>query len=498
MEFSSPIEARAFEYYRIQSAPVLGNIMDSDFWGGLVLRLSVSEPIVRHAVLALSSLHEFVSTRHLKQQPQIDPALIFYEYGKAINALRKWEPVEGPMIPLLTSLLFTCLEFMMDHEQGAKLHILQGRNLLCDLGSGQPSVVDMVKTNLVPMYTRLGLAAFLYGSCPPPVPENLKSFSKPPAQFKDMAEARSCLYQLLDEGLRFSVTVKPMIYKGENIDVVELQAKQQKMLSYLSQWNAAFTVLTSSMRSNHSGLSVQHLLKIYYHAAVIWLSTSLSPQEEAYDAHLGDFAAIVQSASTILNASHRGSQLHAFSFETELVAPIYWTVTKCRHPALRRAALKLLLQDELLGRRENLWNSNEAVTIAMRVIQLEEQSEKPEEVEISSPGSVVSMPATEHRVPLDQPPTIPVELAETTDGLEILSTVDTRSSAVENQLARLNKLETESVISESPFGVPEFLRIKNVIIGPREKTGVWTTMFFEPAAGANEWTVAKEFLKLVI
>lgn len=497
MEFGSPREARAFEYYRSQSAPVLGNIMDSEFWGGLVMRLSISEPIVRHAVLALSSLHEYVSTRHLDEPPRLDPSFIFHEYGQAISSLRKWEPIEGPMVPLLASLLFTCIEFLLDHEQSAQLHIIQGRNLLCDLDHAPSSSVEMIKSELVPMYTRLGLAAFLYGGRPPSVPEHLRSFSKIPAQFKDMADARSLLYQLQDEALRFSTEVKPKLYSGAVDDMAALEARQQTILSELNQWNAAFTVLISSMRPSHAGLAVQSLLMLYYHAGIIWVSTSLTPHEEAYDAHLVDFAAIISNASSILNTSHRGSNLHAFSFETELVAPVYWTVTKCRHPTLRRAALRLLLRDELRGRRENLWNAHEAIAIGMRVIEVEEHATNlRDEIMSSTPGSdSSSSTASEYRVPIYCPPSVPIESIQV-DESETLPDGGKRLSDVDDALKILSKLNLNHVVTEAPFGVPESVRVKNVIIGPREGEGVWATMFTDPIAG-EEWVVSKEYLKFI-
>ncbi|KAM3499188.1 hypothetical protein MY10362_007531 [Beauveria mimosiformis] len=96
-----------------------------------------------------------------------------------------------------------------------------------------------------------------------------------------------------------------------------------------------------------TNVCTQSLLLIYYNTATIWMSTSLSPEELAYDAHVTAFGTIMSLASSII---------------------------KCRHPLLRRAAVKLLKKDELKNRRENLCHSNEAIAIALRTMELEEES----------------------------------------------------------------------------------------------------------------------------
>ena len=66
--------------------------MDSEFWGGLVMRLSVTEPIVKHAIISLSSLHEFISANKSDKR-LMNPPMIFSEYITAIRALAKQSDV---------------------------------------------------------------------------------------------------------------------------------------------------------------------------------------------------------------------------------------------------------------------------------------------------------------------------------------------------------------------------------------------------------------------
>ncbi|KAM0744597.1 hypothetical protein ACQRIT_001086 [Beauveria bassiana] len=460
MEFESPEDCRAFDYYRSQSAPVLSNIMDSEFWGGLVLRLSVTEPIVRHAVLAMSSLHEYLSNNK-EQQVTVGPSFVYSQYGKSISALRKWKTGDGPTIPLLACVLYTCLEFLLDDEEAARMHIMQGRKLLSSLGNDSSPAVETVKRDLVPMYTRLGLAAFLYGGNPPGVPEHFRPSIAPRAKFENIAEA--------------------------------------------------------SLKMTQTNMCTQNLLLIYYNTATVWVSTALSPEELAYDAHVTAFGTIVSLASSIIASAQSGPPLHSFSFETELIAPIYWTAQKCRHPLLRRAAVKLLMKDELKNRRENLWHSNEAIAIALRTMELEEESigefmvvadERAKDFGLephSTPQSKTSSRDCSRsgwHVPLNQPPTLPLEQIEEEQLLDELLDFNEMSDTVmgngtvqgAGSLARVLDLRAEAAHLLSPYGAVESSRIKNVLIGAREKSGVTVTIFREPRTAKDHWDVRKEFI----
>lgn len=518
MDFESPEGCRAFDYYRSQSAPVLSNIMDSEFWGGLVMRLSVTEPVVRHAVLAMSSVHEHLST-HKGPNDSVGPSFIYSEYGKSISALQKWKSSDGPTIPLLACVLYTCMEFLLDNEQAARMHIIEGRKLLGSLRDDHSPAVEMIKRDLVPMYTRLGLAAFLYGGNPPTVPDHLRPSIASPIKFDSIAEARTLLYHLMDESLRFTTTVRPKLYTGElNADgLQELASRQQQLLSRLSHWHTIFIVLTSGLKMTQANICTQNLLLIYYHTATIWLSTSLRRDELAFDDHIAGFGTIVSLASAIISGAQRGTPLHSFSFETELIAPIYWTAQKCRHPLLRRAAVKLLMKDELKNRRENLWHSNEAIAIALRVIEVEEENivrsmvldaDSPMDLSPDSHSTPQSEASSKDSgksdwyVPLHQPPTISLDQFEEERQLEELLDFNTTpnfcggdgSGQDSSNLIRVLNMRADAAQLQSPYGVVETARTKNVLIGAREKNGVTVTIFREPQSAEEQWDVRKGFI----
>lgn len=525
-EFTSADEFHAFDYYRTRSAPALGRGIDGDFWGGSVLRLCLTEPTVRHAVLALSSLHEYVNVQSATSR-EIGKKFAFLEYGKAISALRTWDSHDEPAaIPLLVCVLFTCIEFLLGHETASQLHICQGRQVLSSLKATKSNSLDMIKRELVPFYARLCLASFTFGSRPPAIPDHLKLATSLPNEFTSFREARNHLYHLLDDGLHFTTHGKPAVYAMNTApgELAMLKSTQQGLLSGLSQWNIAFTLLAAVTPSDGGWVTTQQLLRLYYHAAVIWVSTALDSAELAYDAHISAFATIISIATSVLNSKASTSEARPFGFETELIAPVYWTAAKCRHPLLRRAALRLLMRDELKERKENLWYGRHVLAAASRIIELEEAGSTLARTNVAEAQNN-RLGGHSDRAKLHQlerfdgelsisvflPPQIsctfqfdelPVGEADgfllSDDRLDLTARRQPASSQPDNAIDRVRTATLKPVSSaiEPPFDLPESARIKNAAVGPRQSDGVWITIFKDPVPGQLEWSVDREFLKI--
>ena len=523
----TPDELRAFDYYRNRSAVVLGggvSITADEFWGGLVVKLTATEPAVRHAVLALSSLHESVS-RAQDRGRSPDHGFAFQEYGKAIAAVRNWDmksdAAETAVIPLLVCVLFVCIEFLMEYEEAAQIHICQGRLILSrmDRSSLSSPALEVARNVLVPIYARLSLATFLFGTRPEAIPAHLApAGGESPATFESLREARDALYHLVDQGLRASVVEwRPAIYdpNTEAWQMYMMESAQQEMLTKMAQWNAAFSVFEATTTDETASSRVtRDLMHMYYHAVIIWISTSLSALETVYDSHEAGFAAIVSRATSIIAESGSLSREDAaFTFETEVAAPLYWVASKCRQPFLRRAALNLLRRDEVQRRRENLWRTQELVVVVSRLIEMEEgigtalQNDDLSDLYAAHGGYWHS--DDELKVPTTRQPTLTKPMMglgpdQLSGDIAPETSLDQRrhvSPAAFSPLpqdiemaAAMPKIDSRSLTA--PYGVPESRRIKNALIGPSKPGGVWITTFEEPLPGQLEWHTRKAFLKV--
>lgn len=88
----------------------------------------------------------------------------------------------------------------------------------------------------------------------------------------------------------------------------------------------------------------------------IFLSTFLEPDECSYDAYLPEFEKIVEHAEFILSPEVRDDGMpidrNRFSFEMNMIQPLYSTALKCRNHALRCHAISLLHTSDQEGVRD--------------------------------------------------------------------------------------------------------------------------------------------------
>ncbi|KAK1977887.1 C6 zinc finger protein [Colletotrichum cereale] len=536
-------EQRAFDFYRNFSAPsIFSDGVASTLWKKLVPHFCHAEPAIRHAVLAISSLHETLalppgSSRTAEEETNhrvLVNTFAAEQYGKALKHLQEWKPTKSSSatVPLLACLLFICIEFMLGDEPASQVHINQGRFILSQL---EPSSdVEMIKKHFVPIYSRLALASFLFGSFPSAIPASLKTSTATNLFFSSVDEAEVALYELIDDGLRFTAQAKRAVYTCPPSDptLLDLAREQQDYLTRLSQWHVAFVVVSALDDS----LSKGKLCMVYYHAARIAISTSMDILETAFDAHTAAFASIVSSAAEFVHMSRKASgrdpskaamAMPKFVFDTEIIPPVYYVSIKCRHPMLRRAAVDLLRQDSVTMRRENLWDAKMLSEIAKRCIYIEEEAARCREESLDvttgwdrasweSPDGVPTrlFPVDhdhsidcDYPVPLFQYPQIPKLIDRQLNAEQELAREIT-GDTVRSRHTTPGSVSTGSTVSsgsgagwaahqlEPPFGLPEYARIKNALIDNESKRGSWVTIFMDPAeAGAAYWKVTKEYIR---
>ncbi|TIC90998.1 Transcriptional regulatory protein moc3 [Colletotrichum higginsianum] len=542
-------EQRAFDFYRSFSAPsIFSDGVSSMLWKKLVPHFCHAEPAIRHAVLAISSLHETLalppgSNSAVEEENNhgvLTNAFAAEQYGKALKCLQEWKPTETSpaTVPLLACLLFICIEFMLGDEGASQVHINQGRLILSQL---EPSTdVDMIKKHFVPVYSRLALASFLFGCFPAAIPPNMKASSATNLFFSSVDEAEVALYELIDDGLRFTAKAKRAAYSYPPSDptLLELDREQDDFLAKLSQWHVSFVVISAI----DDALSKCKLCMVYYHAARIAISTAMDTLETAFDNHIVTFASIISNAAEFVHASRRVSgrdpsqaamAMPKFVFDTEIIPPLYYVSIKCRHPMLRRAAVDLLKQETVRKRKENLWDAQMISEIGKRCINIEEEAarRRDESVDLTAGWDTVSWEESDgvpiglfptnndpsidcdYPVPRVQYPQIP-KLTNTQINAEYERTRDLVRNLVQSRHTTPSSMSTGSTSSssssssggssafwgphqlEAPFGLPEHARIKNALIDNESKWGSWITVFMDPKeAGAAHWKVTREFIR---
>lgn len=408
LESSAPEEKRALYFFQNVTAPCISGDLDSVFWRVIVLQISQTEPAVRHAVLAVSSLHEGLATGTITPLEDgtiahATQSFALQQYNKAITRLLEQmnNPFTSPLASLLTCVLFVCIEYMQGKDRESLIHLEQGRQLLACLGQQSTDAeLNCIVQHVVPLYTRLSLTSFLFGGNPVPIPDSLKVHRDVPDTFDTIDNMRHSMHDFMEQAFRFTQRARPAKNPSDHVsqDTMRLlEIEQNRLLSRLAKLNVAFSLFRAS-RSKAGPENALLVLQMYLHAQHIWISTALSSSEIVYDDFLSSFAAIVPLAATYLDLetapqqssvqNHHQATTDAsiqalapeqlsvayvsnFTFETHIIPPLYYVATKCRHPLVRRSALELLKRNP--SRRENLWRASVMGALAGHIVSLEEQ-----------------------------------------------------------------------------------------------------------------------------
>jgi hypothetical protein len=460
-----------------------------------VPNLSLNEPVVCHAVVALSSLHEHRNKLADISSQQTDRQVALREYGKAMSLMRAWQtpPTQDSMVlPLAVCLLFVCIEFLLGDEATSHLHIRQGRKLLSEMAKSRTlasHTMATVKYVLVPLYTRLSLASYTMGSNPEPIPIKFKDSWTTATPPTSRDGERQALFELTDAGFHLGFEARPVVNASDpdRTQLRRLSATQANLLSALRQWHKNFTSSKlSPLRSQPEAAEEpdRSFLLLLYNVMFVWISTALTPQETAYDVYLYSFRAVTRLASSILSAwTTNTADMGAFVFESELIPALYWVATKCRHASVRRDALQLLLHPLLLARRENLWDARESNRVALRIVEVEEWH---------------SMRRRRNTTDMDEDGPIPLSVtasaSETVAVIKKTAGVAGSNAQSSNEARRSN--EVVEVDSEEPYGIPESCRVKFGVVGPRDNSGTWLTIYMAAKeSGPGQWRSGKEYVR---
>lgn len=391
-------ELRAIGFFHHKTAPSLSSYFDAEFWTRLVFQMSYVEPSIRHAMVALGALHEQreqgvkmvpimpsagdpgsleISQPLLKRFDGHNEQFALAEYNKAITYLSKRMNTESSIeVALLACILFVCIEFLRGDAVPAVKHFMSGMNIalasLSNSGSRTAQAsLERIRRQILPFFQRIELLSSLFG--------NEASWDYPvelvqavPEEFHDMREARDSIVHLANLSVRF---IKYMKYRKYNRLVLPDDiSRQTALIRQLDIWASTLDELLLSDMITERDLDAAKTLRIHQVVASMWLRKCTAAEECANDEVTAQFETAVGLAEAIHAIAGTREQRAAlnsstFLFDMEIVSPLYYVATKCRHPVIRRRAITIL---EGTQRREGLWDSNMAAAIAKRTMEIEE------------------------------------------------------------------------------------------------------------------------------
>ena len=144
-------ETRAMDFFKQHT--LLETFATPD-WREHLLRTSVYEDAVRHAIVALGALHE-----HYSVTSQMDEGFAMKQYSKAMTKIMKLDMKSNTStdIALISCILFACFESLQGHYRSSLLHINSGLEILKEQefsGVADKNAAYISKEILRPLFLR--------------------------------------------------------------------------------------------------------------------------------------------------------------------------------------------------------------------------------------------------------------------------------------------------------------------------------------------------------
>jgi hypothetical protein len=373
-------EWQAYEYYTTSISSVLGGACDNDVWKKLVLQVAAEEPTVRQGLFALGYLFRHgagttnaprdCNCRHCQR------ALKYY--NRSIQSfsdfLKRPSSERSRDVALLSCTIFICLEFYrMNDGTGISL-ISQGCNMI---GEATSDDATSINPRLIKLFDRLWLLASMFGHHqrrPLPAPPNMiDGIILAPCE--SIEDARDYLHEITTvvQDLRlknFRAHLHSVNDEALAKSLAILTVQQDKVLHLLSEWKQHFDALAASYANPSKSISHAFgVFRVKHMISRMRASDPLNLLEMRLHDRTEEYAELVAAAGEVLSSMVDRDTSQEFSFEIGFLPGLYLTTLKCRDSGVRRRALELMC---LAKAKEGLWQRSELVTIAARVIELEE------------------------------------------------------------------------------------------------------------------------------
>ncbi|KAJ8071481.1 hypothetical protein OCU04_001801 [Sclerotinia nivalis] len=399
-------EQHSFHFFHTQSAPQLGSCFGSKFWNHFVLQASHREPAVRHAVIALGSLHErfeledkFISKVRGDTE---ENSFALRQYVRAINCLvqpsmsvNTNHTYKSANVALTACILFICFETLRGDHGSALAHIDGGVKIFSEMQvSGESSAISIedLPEDHIPvsifriLFSRLDTQASVLNSRARIIDGGSgSSLNSIPDQFLNVEQAREALESIWTFSGRNLLSCS--MYNGVPLPLPTSEEAKILLLFRLESWNRAFELYSCTTNETNSiellnpmEKSARNLLRMHKTMTQILVTTSTTypiasnePNELLWDKFRSEFESMVRWASEFIhmppNIRREGREAASFTLDNEILQPLFLVATKCRHRSIRNKAILLLKQAD---RQEGLWNSLLSTRVAERVRDIEE------------------------------------------------------------------------------------------------------------------------------
>lgn len=379
-------EISYLQYFQEVCCSQLMGSFDDGFWSRTIYQISETTAAVRHAIIAVStSWKQLEASFRIEQSANLESEkglrhyLSAVSYIQALSKNRRGLPTHDILV---CNVLFFCLELCQQDYESALRQLSSCLDVFCDwirdsrAAEQSDTSLEEVERNLVRVFRKMFMQAVLFIDTHLMVPRIFEpelhmDSCTIPTNFDSGEEARDCLHVVVSALMHRTVTrgmAARNIAGGDpeiSRPIFRLDHQELERFSLaFDRFCGRSALLNKKEVMQRSAITAQ-LLSLKVLAAV-----SICDQPEwAFDQHLSTFQSILDEcskAAKLLSESTAG----VFSFDAEILSPLYFVASRCRDPLIRRQALHVLRRCD---RQEGPWNGPMLAAIIERIICCEEE-----------------------------------------------------------------------------------------------------------------------------
>ncbi|KAK4946528.1 hypothetical protein LTR10_014380 [Elasticomyces elasticus] len=362
----------------------MGTYHLSRFWTHTVLSACHNEPVILHAMLALCGGHRAYCGSRLGVADAVSEQSLtaaYVHYNKAVRYLRDRigrTDLDDLQVVLMVCLILLTFDLIEGRYGAALIHLNHGRRILkglhggagaCDsllLSPKAQSTLDEISYS----FALMDIQSVYFGS---PRPEfklagtDQTDCLNIPRSFSTFNDAWHAMLLLSNEVYRFGAIIRQPEIAYSPYDPM-LGFWQGRLLAELKQWkhafeNSPFRRATSRTLSSVGGERYASLQLSHAHLTIVVGTGLMLGDEMAYDCLMPQFATVVALCEGLVTT------MPSISLDAGVIPALFVTCAFCRHPELRRRAIRVLARTG----KEGHWDGKQIEIVSREKMILEEE-----------------------------------------------------------------------------------------------------------------------------
>lgn len=364
-------ERRCYSYFQHHTVPTLLEIFDSPLWQELILRTSISEPAVYHAVVSLSAVHQD-SEKYGMPLPGQDLQNDWHRFaleqcGRSFSLLSQRHSSQDPRfreIMLLCCLLFVITQLLRGRYDEAFQHLLGGLKVLNEARATGRFEGPLAQC-IVAAFRSLETQSWEYGFRRDSSMSEGDHRAYPLCGFGDfssLCEARQVLDSLARAAFCFSTQCKDLSEEDILSDYAYLHQKQLRLLSQLSRFADRFEIFCSRSNLNRKGRRAADIVRLVCCSLNIPVKTALIRDEPTLERYIPEYEKQLTMVEGIMD---KYPERPSVTLDTSILPPPYYAAMWCRDYGVRCRAIAAL---QSWPHREGAFDSNWIAFLALQRI----------------------------------------------------------------------------------------------------------------------------------